>query len=513
MEEIRVMFDSNKYLRKIPVVISLYDANNQLVLREVLEFTRMVIYQTEYYKRILLQTPESDVSDAVIEIQKAFDLKKKTSGWNSYLSLTAKPQGPDHPDSVVCFLDDFLAMFGEFSTASSERVFTSYLSDETFIIVDGEKIPQGIYGEHVESKTPLDEQEIGFIKEAMNMQASFDWFPSEKELEEIRIQLIKERIEMEKKEKKEKGGGLFSSKKKEPKQQAVAVMNEDGTFVNPKSLKTHKGSANPDYELENIIGLEGVKKDIQKMKYMLEYEKNRKQRGIETHDVSTLHMCFMGHPGTGKTTIARIMTGILFSMGYIKNNQCIEVSGLDLQGGYIGQTAIITKQIVDMAKGGILFVDEAYALCENKENSYGKEAVSVLLKEMEDNRGDLIVIFAGYADDMNKFLNVNPGFRSRINKYFDFADYTTVELGKIFLNYIKKMHLRIDEPAFTKCVELFKEAKKHPNFSNGRFVRNLTEKIEEEHIINCVDATDERMDTITLEDVSDELVANMLYGM
>ena len=508
MEKIKVLFDSNKYLRKIPVVISLYDATNTMVLREVLEFTRMAIFQTEYYKRILLQTPESDVSDALMEIQKTLDNKKRTSGYSSYISITAKPQGADHQDSVVCFLDDFLAMFGEFSTASSERVFTSFIGEEMFIIVHGDRIPDGVYSEHVEAKVPLDEKEFDFIKEAIAIQNSPTWFPSDKELLETKKQLEKEKKAMEKKEK----GGFFAPKKKEPKQQ-VAIATETGEFINPKSLKTHKGSANPDYELENIIGLEGVKKDIQKMKYMLEYENNRKQRGIETHDISTLHMCFMGHPGTGKTTIARIMTGILFSMGYIKENQCIEVSGLDLQGGYIGQTAIITKQIVDMAKGGILFVDEAYALCENKENSYGKEAVSVLLKEMEDNRGDLIVIFAGYKDDMDKFLNVNPGFRSRINKYFDFADYTTVELGRIFLNYIKKMHLRIDEPAFTKCIELFKEAKKHPNFSNGRFVRNLTEKIEEEHILNCVSASDDRMDVITVEDVSDELIKNMLYGM
>ena len=508
MEEIKIIFDSSKYLRKIPVVISLYDANNELSAREVVEFSRMVIYQTEYYKRLLLQTPESDVSDTLIEMEKLLDQKKKTSGLSSYLSLTGKPQGSEHGDSVVCFIDNFLAMFGEFSTTSNEKVFTSLIGDDMFVIVNNEKHKEERYDELVEAKVQLSEDELKFIQRASAMQDNPTWFPSEKEMMETKKQLDKEKKAMDKKEK----GGLFSPKKKEQKQQ-VAVVGESGEFINPKSLKTHKGSANPDYELENIIGLESVKKDIQKMKYMLEYEKNRKQRGIESHDISTLHMCFMGHPGTGKTTIARIMTGILFSMGYIKNNQCIEVSGLDLQGGYVGQTAIITKQIVDMAKGGILFVDEAYALCENKENSYGKEAVSVLLKEMEDNRGDLIVIFAGYKDDMDKFLNVNPGFRSRINKYFDFADYTTIELSQIFLNYIKKMHLKIDEQTFTKCMELFKEAKKHPNFSNGRFVRNLTEKIEEEHILNCVDASNERMDTITIDDVPDELVESMLYGM
>ena len=505
--ETKILFDSGKYLRKIPVIFSVFDAHDNVVAKETLELSRMVIFQTKFYKRILFQTPESDISDAIQEIQKKMIEKKQTTGPASYISISAKPQGANHSDSVVCFLDDTLALFGEVITKSSERVFTSYLNDEMFIIVNDKQIKQGVYEEHVIEKTVLSPEETDFVLEAINTQNSPTWFPSEKELLEIQKQLYKEKKAVEK---KEKGNFLFP-KKKEKKE--VAITTETGEYINPKSLKTHQGSPNPDYELDNIIGLENVKKDIQKMRYMLEYERDRKQRGIETHDTSTLHMCFMGHPGTGKTTIARIMTGILFSMGYIKNNQCIEISGLDLQGGYVGQTAIITKQIVDIAKGGILFIDEAYALCENKENSYGAEAVSVLLKEMEDNRGDLIVIFAGYEDDMNKFLNINPGFRSRINKYFNFADYTPIELGRIFLKYIQKMHLKTNKEVFTKCMELFKEAKKHPNFSNGRFVRNLTEKIEEEHILNTVNADNERMDTITTEDLPDRVIHSMLYGM
>ena len=114
---------------------------------------------------------------------------------------------------------------------------------------------------------------------------------------------------------------------------------------------------------------------------------------------------------------------------------------------------------------------------------------------------------------MNKFLNINPGFRSRINKYFNFADYTPIELGRIFLKYIQKMHLKTTQEVFVKCIELFKEAKKHPNVSNGRFVRNLTEKIEEEHILNTVNADNERMDTITIDDLPDRVIHSMLYGM
>lgn len=505
--EIKTMFDSKKYLRKIPVVFSVFNAQGDVVAKEILDLNRMVIYQTKLYKRILLQTSESDVSDAIQALQEKMMEEKQTTGSEAYISITAKPQGNDNTDAVVCFLDDILALFNEVVTSSGGKVFTSYLNDETFIVVNDKKINQGIYEEYVTGKIILSQEEIDFIAESMNSQNSPTWFPTEKELVEIRKKINKEKKAIEK---KEKGNFLFP-KKKDKKE--VAITTETGEYINPKSLKTHQGSTNPDYELNNIIGLENIKKDIEKMKCMLEYENDRKNRGIETHDVSTLHMCFMGHPGTGKTTIARIMTGILFSMGYIKNNRCIEISGLDLQGGYVGQTAIITKQIVDMAKGGILFVDEAYALCADKENSYGKEAISVLLKEMEDNRGDLIVIFAGYEDDMNKFLNVNPGFRSRINKYFNFTDYSPIELSKIFLNYIKKMHLKADKDVLTKCMELFKDAKKHPNFSNGRFVRNLTEKIEEEHILNTVNANPERMDTITIDDMPETLTHAILYGM
>ena len=123
------------------------------------------------------------------------------------------------------------------------------------------------------------------------------------------------------------------------------------------------------------------------------------------------------------------------------------------------------------------------------------------------------MILAGYKGDMDKFLNMNSGFRSRINKYFDFEDYTTQELGEIYLDIIRKMHLKIEEPALIRSLELFLEAKKMSNFSNGRFVRNLAEKMEEEHILHSVDQSDDRMDTVTLEDIPETLVSSLLRGI
>ena len=507
-----IIYDSFKHIRKLPLRLVVFTPDNKPIVEKNISVNQMVVRKTEHFNRIEFKISEDEAIADFKEILDNYYSAKNEYGYNSYLSITGKTE-EDNDNTVIFFISiSNISYFDSYETSTGEQIYTTLVDEEFYTMVNGVKTRGGIYEELVKTEKRTNEEEKKFIKETLLAQEALDWFPTEKEAKEQ-----KKRIEKEKK-KKSGGGGLeslFGVKKKEEKnQQQDAVRGEQGEFINPKSLKIHEGSENPDYELSNIIGLENVKKDIQKMQYMLEYEQNRKDRGIVSHDIASLHMCFMGNPGTGKTTIARIMTGILYSMKYIKINKCLEVSGLDLKGGYIGQTAIITKQIVDMARGGILFIDEAYALCEERGNSFGKEAISVLLKEMEDNRGDLIVIFAGYEDDMNKFLNVNPGFRSRINKYFDFKDYTTIELSKIFINYIKKMHLKISEDALTRCIDLFNEAKKHPNFSNGRFVRNLTEQIEEMHILNSVDdANVERMDIVINEDVPDSLIEKMLYGM
>jgi AAA+ superfamily predicted ATPase len=407
-----------------------------------------------------------------------------------------------------------IGFFSETETSNGNKIYTSLLDLQGYITLNGKRYTDTYYHQLVKSTSQIEPQLLQFVDETIVKQQSPQYFS-------VNV-LTRDEIKPKKKEKSSDkpsvAHGMFNSmfgvKKKEPVKQIETVQNGEGQFVNPKSLKIHKGSSNPEKELENIVGLDNIKKDILKLKYMLEYEKSRKTRGIETNNKASLHMCFMGHPGTGKTTVARIMTGILYNLNYIKENKCVEINGLDLKGGYIGQSAIITKQIIDKAKGGILFIDEAYALCENKNNSFGKEAISVLLKEMEDNRDDLIVIFAGYEDDMNKFLNVNQGFRSRINKYFDFVDYTELELAQIFISMLRKIHLKINKDAFMKCINLFYEAKKHPNFSNGRFIRNLVEQIEEYHILNITDFNDDvRMDTILIEDIPDKLMDKMLYGM
>lgn len=502
-----IIFDSLKHIRKIPTKFFIMSENGEILNEFTILLNRLVVWQTEHYNRINFHMAEEFQVKAMEEIVDNFYKFKTENGYNTYLTVVANPHEEfDH--NVIFYLSGVnFSYLDKSETSNGDTIFTAVADDEQYVTINGNKIRDGKYAELAKTENKASDEEQAFVYEIMHKQNEENWFPTIKENMET-----KKKIEKEKKKNDNKG--IFGSKKKQEKEISKNVQTEDGQFINMKSLKIHKGSLSPDYELENIIGLENIKKDIKKMQYMMDYEKNRQTRGIETHDSASMHMCFMGHPGTGKTTIARIMTGILYSMKYIKENKCIEISGLDLMGGYVGQTAIITKQIVDKARNGILFIDEAYALCEDKGNSFGKEAISVLLKEMEDNRSDLVVIFAGYEDDMNKFLNINPGFRSRINKYFDFVDYTTIELSKIFVNLIKKMHLKITEDALLKCIELFNEAKKHPKFSNGRFVRNLTEQIEEYHILNTIDVKDyERLDLITTEDIPQILIDKMLYGM
>ena len=181
------------------------------------------------------------------------------------------------------------------------------------------------------------------------------------------------------------------------------------------------------------------------MKAKLAYRAAQKKRGITTIDGSSMHMCFTGNPGTGKTTVARIITGILYDMGYIKENKCIEVNGQNLKGGYQGQTAIITKLVLKSAKNKVLFIDEAYALFDGYQNGYGKEAVAVILKQMEDERDNTVIIFAGYKNDMDTFLLMNDGLKSRINRYIDCKNYNTEELTDILISMLKKKKLYISE--------------------------------------------------------------------
>ena len=230
-------------------------------------------------------------------------------------------------------------------------------------------------------------------------------------------------------------------------------------------------------ELNGYIGLDTVKEEIDTLVHWIQMQQLRKEHDLPTSDLS-LHMVFSGNPGTGKTTIARFLSKIFHSLGILSKGQLVEVDRGDLVAGYVGQTAIKTKDAIKKAMGGVLFIDEAYALTNRGENDYGAEAVDTLLKAMEDHRDDLIVIVAGYIEPMEKFLHSNPGLESRFNRFIDFPDYTLDELMGIFdLRMSKAGYTMDDEARAALRQKIDIERVDVKGFGNARGVRNLFETI------------------------------------
>lgn len=264
-------------------------------------------------------------------------------------------------------------------------------------------------------------------------------------------------------------------------------------------------------ELNRLIGLEKVKEDVQSLINLIKIRNIRKERGMESPNMS-LHMVFSGNPGTGKTTIARLLAEIYKSMGLLSKGHLTEVDRSGLVGGYVGQTALKVREVVSKAKGGVLFIDEAYSLTVNRGSTdYGFEAVDTLLKYMEDNRDDFIVVVAGYPEPMEEFLNSNPGLKSRFNKYLYFEDYTPGELMGILKLQAKKSDLKISEEAEKFAAEFFEKRveNKPENFANARDVRNFFEKalINQANRLALLDTiNDEQLSTLELEDFNTVLL-------
>lgn len=264
----------------------------------------------------------------------------------------------------------------------------------------------------------------------------------------------------------------------------------------------------------DMIGLAPVKARIRDIAAHLLVERARKTLGL-SHQTPTLHMSFTGNPGTGKTTVAAKMAGLLKRLGYVRKGHLVSVTRDDLVGQYIGHTAPKTKEVLKRAMGGVLFIDEAYYLYRpDNERDYGQEAIEILLQMMENNRDDLVVILAGYADRMETFFSANPGFRSRIAHHIDFPDYTNDELFRIVEAMMGEQNYLLTSAARAAFVDYIAKRRGQPHFANARSIRNAFDRARLRQANRLFETATEPLDAAALStiDAADILASRVFSG-
>ena len=257
-------------------------------------------------------------------------------------------------------------------------------------------------------------------------------------------------------------------------------------------------------ELDGYVGMDAIKEEVRSLINMVQVYKLRRENDLPTTDMS-LHMVFSGNPGTGKTTVARIMARIYHSLDILSKGQLVEVDRSGLVAGYVGQTALKTQKVIEKAMGGVLFIDEAYALNGKSENDFGQEAIDTILKAMEDHRDDLVVIVAGYTELMDRFIHSNPGLESRFNRFLMFEDYTPEQMVAIFKMQCKKGCYVLAEGTEELVRDFISEESADDSFGNARGVRNLFE-----HILVAQNNRLAKMGQVTREDLMQILPDDVL---
>ncbi len=255
--------------------------------------------------------------------------------------------------------------------------------------------------------------------------------------------------------------------------------------------------------LDALVGLEEVKADIRRLTSLLRIQQLRHERGMPTIETSH-HLVFTGNPGTGKTTVARLLSEILRSLGVVSKGHLVETDRSHLVAGYVGQTAVRTREVMESALGGTLLIDEAYALARGSEQDFGREAIDTIVKFMEDHRDDLAVIAAGYPEEMATLIDANPGLKSRFTRTIHFPDYTTDELVAIFRSMGDANRYSLDPPAAERLEALVDAEPRTRGFGNARFVRNVFESAighQAERLSTVEHPTDEQLTTLTADDI------------
>lgn len=315
---------------------------------------------------------------------------------------------------------------------------------------------------------------------------------------EVKAEEAKEQIIQEEKKTEEAAKAAEETAKAEEAKATAEVQEQEEPEEDPME------------KLQSLVGLEDLKHDVKELISLLKVQKMREESGLKIVPVSK-HLVFTGNPGTGKTTVARILASLYKQIGAIPKGQLVEVDRSSLVAGFVGQTATKTQEKIQEAMGGILFIDEAYTLAKETGNDFGQEAIDTILKAMEDHRDELVVIVAGYPDLMEKFINSNPGLKSRFNKYLYFPDYSAEELKKIFESNCKKYDYELSEEAqkiVTESIEKM-EAEKDENFANARSIRNFFENIitnQATRLAEMEEVKPEDMKVILPEDIDLEAI-------